>query len=95
MGKHDDWFSEKGLANRAAGVKQIESKQKKLCMCVFWAICFVVWIIFGGLHIDRSANAISIDNDYNQFRREFDLFVLVDTSNEGLTFFAEKAYDAC
>ena len=73
MGKQDDWFSEKGLARRAAGVKHKESKKRKICMCVFWAVCFVVWITLGGLHIDRSANAISIGEDYNQFRSEFDL----------------------
>ena len=66
MGKHDDWFSSEGLEARADGMKK-ESKEKKLGMCVFWGVCFVVWLIVGALHVDRAVNAEKINKDYNQF----------------------------
>ena len=53
MCKNDDWLSSKGLTNREAGVRQKESKEKKLCMCVFWAVCFIVWTVIGALHLSR------------------------------------------
>ena len=64
MGKADDWFSSEGLDNREAGVKQKESKEKKIAMCVFWAVCFVVWLVIGALHADRASNAMKINVDY-------------------------------
>ena len=94
MGKTDDWFSEKGLANRAAGVKKIESKERKMCMCVFWAICFIVWIIFGALHVDRAVNALKIGADYNQFRSGVDIFS-GGSSGSQYQFLTEEAYDSC
>ena len=65
MGKKDDWFSSEGLANREAGVKHKESKERKLCICVFWAICAVIWLVLGSLHISRFSNATAINSDYN------------------------------
>ena len=65
MGKADDWFSSEGLANRAAAVKKNESKERKVCMCVFWAICAVVWLVLGLLHIGRFNNAIAINSDWH------------------------------
>ena len=34
-------------------------------MCVFWAICAVVWLVLGSLHIDRFNNATAINSDFN------------------------------
>ena len=65
MGKKDDWFSSEGLANREAGVKQKESKERKICFCAFWAFCFIVWTVIGALHLSRGSNAVKIGEDYN------------------------------
>lgn len=69
MGNKDEssWLTKEGLDNRADGIKHKESKERKLCMCVFWAVCFVVWIVIGAIHVTRAVNAEKINKDYNQF----------------------------
>ena len=63
-------------------------------MCVFWAICFLVWLILGALHVDRAANAMSIGKDFNQYRSEFDLFSNGSAGTQ-VAFFTYEAYDSC
>ena len=67
MGKDGSWITSEGLANRADGLKHKESKERKICMCVFWAVCFVVYLVFGSIHVSRAVNAEKINKDYNQF----------------------------
>ena len=67
MGKDDSWLTSEGLKNRADGLKHKESKERKICMCVFWAVCFVVFLVIGSIHVSRAVNAEKINADYNQF----------------------------
>ena len=66
-GKAEDWINSSGHRSREAGIKQEESKERKLAMCVFWAVCAIIWIVLGSLHIDRFNNAVKINVDFNDY----------------------------
>ena len=87
MGNKDSWFSCDGLAKRAAGVKQKESKVKKIGLLIFYAICFIVYTIIGVRHLSRRMNAIKIGEDYNKLKSEFDPFR--SDSQTDIYFFAD------
>ena len=65
MGKKDDWCSSKGLENRAKGMYKKEKKSTKICYLILWACSCIAYLVIGGLHAERSANAGKINSDYD------------------------------
>ena len=63
MGK-DDWFSSKGWEARGEGIKNVESRQKKCCITVFFSICAVICFVIGGIQLSHATNAAAINDDY-------------------------------
>ena len=70
-----------------------------MCMCAFWAVCFVVWLVIGSIHVSRAVNAEKINKDYNQFN----LISSQSIKNRGepsdtgniYASAAKEAYDSC
>ena len=64
MGSRDDWKSKKGMTMRQKGMKKKESKQRKICYCVIFAVSTAIYVVFGGLYGWRSTNAMKIQVDF-------------------------------
>ena len=66
MGKKDDWCTGRGLNNRKHGMYSKESKQRKICIGVFFGISAIIFIVFGGLMAERSVNAGKMNLDFTR-----------------------------
>ena len=61
----DDWFSMVGVKARKKGVKNKESKRRKLAYCALFSLSFVIYLLIGAVHTYRSQNALKISNDFS------------------------------
>ena len=60
-----DWFSSKGWAERARGLRKKESRGKKCCVAIFFFFCAVVCLVIGGLQLQHAKNAAAINSDFD------------------------------
>ena len=61
-----DWCSDKGRKARQNGMKELESKQRKIFFCALFAASFLVYLIFGSIHASRSSNAMTVSSEYEK-----------------------------
>lgn len=104
-----EFLSKEGLAKRDEGVKKKESKKTQLKACVFWAVCAVIYIVFGSLNMSRYTNAASMNDWFGDFRVYNDSMLTEyysraskrnNVKNEHRAIFkintqADLAYDSC
>ena len=65
MGKKDDWCSSKGRKARAKGMKEKESRGKKIAYCLIFGAAFIIYLVFGAIHASCSSNAMKISADFD------------------------------
>ena len=59
-----EWLTKKGQEERRLGVKEKESKYRKISYCVFFAASIFVYMIPLGLHGERAGNANRINQEF-------------------------------
>ena len=65
MGFKDEWFSSEGRQARAKGMREKESRGRKIAYCIVFGSAFIIYLVFGAIYASRSSNAMKISADFD------------------------------
>ena len=89
-----DWFTCRGLASRARGIKN-ESRVRRVLWIVTFSLCAIFCFYIGALHLAKKQNADRINEDFSGLfaKHDFNKGLFYNASNR--LFDVDVPYNKC